>query len=150
MHHAPQTGFYASQHYRHIGVQLSQDFGVDDCRIFGAHVMASVRTIGILASESSCSRVFVYHGVHTSWCYTKEQPRSAQAFEIPIVSVPVGLRYDSHTQTFRFHDTSDDGSAKGRMVHIGICAEENDVSVIPSAQFHFPTRGGHPVGEIIG
>ena len=39
----------------------------------------------------------------------------------------------------------DDGSTEGGMVHIGIAREQDDISFIPSSDFHFLLRGRQPV-----
>ena len=74
--------------------------------------MTSVGAVGILRAQSSVGRIFVDHGVHAARCNAEEEPRAAQLLEIPVVSVPVGLRDDSHTIARRFKGTSDYGRAE--------------------------------------
>ena len=149
MRQAAERGFDASQHDGHVGVQLFQDAGVDDARVFGAHVVASVGRIGVFAPQAFVGGVFVDHAVHASCAYAEEKPWLAQFLEVAQVVAPVGLGHDCHLQPFRFQDAPDNGGSERGVVDIGVAAEQDDVQPVPASQFHFFLGRGQPVGQLV-
>ena len=88
MGQSAQAGLNASQYHWHIGIKLLQNAGIDNGGVFRAHVMTSIRTIGILASETSGSSVLVHHAVHATRCNAKPKTGTAKTFEVAVVSMP--------------------------------------------------------------
>ena len=124
-----------AQCHRYIGIEFLQYLGIDDRWIVGAHVVAGVRTEGILAAHTAIGRVAVYHRVHGSRRYAEEEARATQLLEVTEVAVPVGLRNDGHAVAVRLQDSSQDGSSEGWVIHVGITREEDYIQFVPASEF---------------
>ena len=140
MRDATQRRLDATKYHRDIGVQLLEDLGVDDCRIFWSEVVPAIRTIGILRTQTTVGGVFIHHRVHTAWCHAKEEAGTSEFLEVAEVSVPVWLWHDGHTIACCLQRASDDSSAKGRMVDVGIGTKQDDVEFRPSPELQLLLR----------
>ena len=90
----------------------------------------------------------VYHGIHTPGGDTEEQARLAQLFEIAQVVTPVRLRHDGNLETFGLQHPTNYGSAKSRMIYVGIAREENHIQLVPASHFHLFFGGWQPCSII--
>ena len=141
VHHSAQACLDASEHDGHIGKELPEDVGIDDGGVLWTQVVPPVGTVCILAPEAAGSGVFVHHAVHASGRDAEEETGTSQLLEVAKIPVPVGLGHDSYAQALCLEQTPYDSGSEGRMVHIGICAEENHISLFPPTQVHlFPGR----------
>ena len=82
--------------------------------------MPTVRTIGILRAQATVGGIFVDHRIHTAWRDAEEETWTTEFLEVAEVSVPVGLRYDSHFIACGLQDPPDDGNTEGGVIDIGI------------------------------
>ena len=112
MRDAAQRGFNSAEHDGGVGKCLSENFGVDNGRKVGTHVVPPVGAVGVFGAESSVGGVLVDHGIHGSGRDAEEEARASEFFEVAEVAVPVGLRYDAYAQSFVFKETAYDGGAK--------------------------------------
>ena len=128
-----QRSFDTSDDDGYVRPKLLQDLGIDNGGIFRAHVMTSVRRIGILATQTLVGGILVHHGVHASGRYTEKQAWLTQLLEVSQVVTPIGLRDNCYFQSLSFEQSANDGSTERWMVYIRITAEQNDIEFIPSA-----------------
>ena len=105
---ATERGLDAAKHDGYIGEQLLQNLGIDDGGVLGPHVVATVRTIGILGAQSAGGGVLIDHRVHTARSNAEEQAGTAQLLEVAVVTMPVGLRNDGHPIACRLQCASND------------------------------------------
>ena len=139
----------AAQDHGHVGKKLLQDLGVDDAGIVRSHIMAGIRTVGIVVAHAPVGRVAVDHRVHGTGRHSKEEPWASEFLEVAVVAMPVGLRYDRHFIALCLKEPADDSRAKRRMVDIGIAGKENHVEFIPPTQLAFLAGGGEEVCQLI-
>ena len=140
--HAAQRSLDAAQHNGHIGEELFENLRIDDGGIFGPHIVASVGAVGIFGAQAAVGRIFIDHRIHHARRNAEEHTRTAQLAKVAEVAVPVGLRNDGHAVAFGLNQAADDGSAKGRMVHVGIAREQDNVYFVPTAELHLLAGGG--------
>ena len=146
MHQASQRSLYASQNNGNVRIQLAYTVRIYNRRVFRTHIMPAVRRICILASQAFCSSIFVHHRIHTAGTDSEEQPGTPQSLEVPEVSMPGRLGYDTDAKSLCFQDSSDYGNSKRRMVDIGICREQNNIRSVPAPQLHLLPCSWQPVG----
>ena len=66
MSQTSQGSFDAAKSHGNVRIKLLQYFGIDDARIVGAHVVARVRTVGIIVAHAAVGRIAVDHAVHVA------------------------------------------------------------------------------------
>ena len=132
---ASEAGFDAANDDGHIGVEFFENACIDDGRIFGTEVMATVRGVSVFGTETFVGCVFVHHGVHGSRSNAKEEAWTTQFLEVSVISMPVRLWYNSHFQPFCLKNAADDSSRKRRMVNVCVAREEDNIEFIPSEPF---------------
>ena len=136
-----ERSLYTPEHDGRVGVELAQYAAVYNGGVFGTAVVPSVGTVCVFRPQSLVCGVFVNHGVHAAGRYSEEESRFAQFLEVTVVAVPVWLWHDGHSQSLSLKYPSDYCSSEGRMVHVCIGGEQDNVEFIPSSQFHFLLRG---------
>ena len=77
----------------------------------------------------------VHHGVHIAAHHQKAQSRLAQRTD-GIGILPVRLGNDAHLIPRRLQHAADDGVAEGRMIHIGVTDDIDEVALLPAALLH--------------
>ena len=137
-----QRSFNAPEDDRNIGKQLLDNLCIDDCRVFGAQVVATVGTVSVLGAKTASSGVFVHHGIHAPRGNAEPQAWTTEFLEIAEIAVPVGLRNDDHAQAFGFQYATDDSHAERGMIDVGIAREQDDIGLLPAAQIHFLASRG--------
>ena len=137
MGEAAHTRLDAAQNDGHVGEKLLENLCIDDGRVFGTTIVATVGAVGILAAQTTGGGVFVHHRVHRAGCNAEKQSRTTEFLEIAVIAVPVGLRNNGDAIASRFERAPDDRRAKRRMIDISIARKQDDVQLIPSAQLTF-------------
>ena len=139
----------ASEHHRHIGIELFENLRIDDGRIFRAHVMTTVRAVCILGTQTACSGIFIHHRVHATWSDAEEQTRTTQFLEVAIVTMPVRLWHYGHTIACGLECASYHSSSKGRMVNIGVAREQDNIYFVPSSEIQLLLRRRQKICQFI-
>ena len=143
-----QRGFDAAQHHGHVGEELFQYFRVDYAWVVGAHVVTRVRAVGVVVSHASVGGIAVHHAVHVARRYGEEEAWPPQLLEIAEIAMPVWLRHYRYLISSRLYDTPHGGSAEGRVIHVGVAREKDDIKLCPPAQLTFLLRCRQEVGEL--
>ena len=86
-------------------------------------------------------RVMVDHGVHVAGTDEKAQARLAEHGDAGGVG-PVGLTDNAHFVAVRVEHAADDGHAKAGMVHVGVAADVDKVTLVPTARIHVGAADG--------
>ena len=120
MGESAQGGLYTTQNNGYIGIELAQNLGIDNGRIVRTEAVPTIRTVGILGTQTTVGCVFVDHRVHVARRDGKIQSWAPQLLEVAEVAMPVRLRNDSHTIASSLERSPDDGVGKGRMVDISV------------------------------
>ena len=76
-----------------------------------------------------------HHGVYVAACNHGAEAGLPHYLE-GLCRPPVRLGQDSHPEARMFQQTPQQCSGKGRMVHIGIGGDEEDIKLIPAALLH--------------
>ena len=80
----------------------------------------------------------VDHGIHVPGAYKKTEPRLAQNSNALLI-LPVRLRNHTYLIAVSLQNTADDGVSKGRMIHVGVPADIDEITLTPAPFFHiFP------------
>ena len=77
----------------------------------------------------------VYHGVHVSGTHKEAEARSSENLNALFV-LPVRLGDDPDLVSVGFQHTADDRGTEGRVVHIGVPANIDEVTLVPASFFH--------------
>ena len=77
----------------------------------------------------------VYHGVHISAGYEEAQPGLSQHPDALRI-FPVRLGDDPHLVAVRLQKPGYDGVSEGGVVHIGVTAHIDKVTLVPAADIH--------------
>ena len=77
----------------------------------------------------------VYHGVHISGAHEEAETRSSENLDALFV-LPVRLGDDPDLVSVGFQHTADDCGTEGRMVHIGVSANIDEIALVPASFFH--------------
>jgi hypothetical protein len=58
------------------------------------------------------------------------------------------LRQNRDAKTFALDDAPNHGSTEGRMVHVRVAGDKDDVDLIPAARIELVTRDRQPAGSV--
>ena len=127
MRNSTQGSLNATNQYGDIGVDLFQDFGINRSGIVGSETCLTPRRIRIVGTQTFVGGIVIHHRIHTASRYAKEIFWFAQFLEIPQIVLPVGLWNDGDFEALTLNNTPNHGSTEGRMVHVGIPRNQNNV-----------------------
>ncbi len=145
-----QRSLNAAGNNGHVGIEATQNLGIDNGWIVGAHAVAAVGRVGVIATAATGGGVMVNHRIHSAGRNTEEQPRSTEFLEVAQIVLPVRLRHNSHAIVPHLHQYAPNhGSTKRRVVNIGIARKQHDVHLVPTAKFHLLHRRRQPIGQLI-
>ena len=128
---------YTAKSHRHIRIDAFENLGVDDSRIFRATVVATIRAVCILATQTLVGSILIHHRVHAARRNTEKQAWLTQLLEVAEVAMPVGLRHNSHSIARSLKRATYHGSTERRVVYISICRKKDYIKFVPSTQFAF-------------
>ena len=130
----PQAGFDTAENDRLFRPGADQ-IRIDDRRIIRTFSHLAARCVGILCAALFRNRIMVYHRVHISGAHKPSETRFAQnlnGFRI----LPVRLGDDPDLVSVGFQHTADDRGTEGRMVHIGVSTNIDEITLVPASFFH--------------
>ena len=120
---------------------LADEVAVDRDGAIGTAPLLATGGIGVGVAAVLGYRIVVDHGVHVAGADEKAQPRLAEHGDAGGVG-PVGLADDAHLVAVRVEDAADDGHAKAGMVHVGVAADVDKVTLVPAARIHVGATDG--------
>ena len=112
--------FDASNHNRHIRIELLEDIAIGNGAIVGTHTSLPIWRIGIIRTQTFSCCIMVHHRIHTTRSHPKKQSWTSQFSKIAMVSTPVGLGYDGHPITISLQYTTYHSRTKSRVINIRI------------------------------
>ena len=132
----PQAGLNASCNDRHVGVGPADPVAVhNDCAVRPqSHLPA--RRIGIRFPVLPRHGIMVYHGIHVSGRDQKPQPGTPE-FPDGLLLTPVRLGQKAYAIAQRLQQPCQNGRPEGRMIHICVTTDINEIHAVPAARFHF-------------
>ena len=135
MRHSAQTGFYAADNDGNRAVNAADQVTVHHRGMIRTLSGLSPRRISIVRPVFSGYKIMIHHGIHISGGNKKAQPwasKNGNAFFI----LPVRLGYDAHTVAVGFQDAADNGMSEGRVIHIGVAYDIDEIRLCNASLFH--------------
>ena len=132
----PQTGFNAADENGYILVGAADQVAVNHGGVVRAlaHDAAGGKGVGFPAVLGD--GIVVYHGVHVAAGHQKAQPGTAKHVD-GLGVFPVRLGDNPHAVAVVLQNPADDGVAEGRVIHIGIADDVDEITLLPAARAHF-------------
>ena len=131
MRNAAQGGFDAADDDRYAGKGFAAALGVDRGAAVGAQFDLSTGRVGVLVAPFLVRRVVVDHGVHVAAADRVEKAWLAHG--APGVGVlPGWLAEQGHLVAFSLEGAAEQGVGEGRVVHVGVAGNEDDVGLVPA------------------
>lgn len=115
--------------------------GVGDGGPVGAGAGHPPRGIGVVVAHLLRRGVAIDHGVHRPGGDGGEQARPAHDLQCCRVT-PVGLGEDADPVAFGLQQAGQERHAEGRVVDVGVAADEQHVELRPAARRHLGPAGG--------
>ena len=114
---------------------LAHAVGINDQRPVRPQAGLPARGVIVLLTGSLVGRIVGHHGIHVARGDAEKEPWPPQALEIRD-RPPVGLGDDAHPVSTGFQHAADQRHPVGRMIHVGIPGDQDDIEVIPSPLLH--------------
>ena len=130
MGETPETRLDAAQYHRYAWKKPFDLAGVNDRGPVRTKTGSPSRRIIIRAPRFLARGVIAHHGIEITSRDPEKKVRTAQREKI-LGSFPIGLRNDPDLVPRILQDPSDDRRSIGRMVHVGIARDKNNVARIP-------------------
>lgn len=121
--------------------RLADEVAVDRDGTIGAVTFLAAGRVGIGVAAVLGHRIVVDHGVHVTGADQKAQARLAEHADAGGVG-PVGLADDTHLVAMRIEHAADDGHTKAGVVHVGVAADVDKVTLVPAARIHIGAADG--------
>src|SRR5471032_3426582 len=132
---APQTGFDAAQHNRHVAVRFFTALGIGHRRTVWPFTFCVVWRVSIVMAEVSVRRVAVDHRIHIAGGDTKEQVWLAE-FHEDFIACPVGLGDYPDAIALRLQHPPYDRHTETRMINISIASHHDHITAVPAKLIH--------------
>ncbi|VTR70899.1 conserved hypothetical protein [Desulfosarcina cetonica] len=129
------AGLEAADHHGSVLERLAHAVGVDDQGPVGTQARAPPRRKVVGLAGPLVGRIVGHHGIDIARGDTEEQTRRAQPLEI-IDAAPIRLGNDAHPEAACHQHPADQRHPKGRMIHVGIPGDQDDVQRIPTPWLH--------------
>ena len=127
-----QRGLNAANDHRHITIGLFQSGCINNSSPVGAGTMPVAGCIGIIVAQFAGRGVMGHHRVHCSCRYGKTEPGTSKYHEC-VLCPPVRLSGDSDPETVLLKPAGQERYTKGRVINVGITADEDYIQFIPAA-----------------
>ena len=145
MRQPAQAGLDASQDNGRMPVDTADQIAVNDIRPVRPLPHEPAGRIGIGLSALSGYGIMVHHGIHVPGRDQKGKTRLPIYLDARRI-LPVRLGQNGHRIPVAFQHPSDNGRAKGWMIHIGVPDDVDKVRPFDSSAFQFFRRGRQKSG----
>ena len=132
---APEARLQSADHDRHVRECLARPVRVDDHGAVGPAAGALSGGVKVLAAAFFRGGVVRDHAVEVAGADQHAELRPSHRGEV-VRAVPVRLREHRHAVARRLQHAADHRGAEGRMVHVGVAGDEQEVVPPPAAGDH--------------
>jgi len=140
-----------------VFIRTPHTFNVLENSGVGTEACVAARGIGVVGAGLFGGSIMGDHGIEIASAHEKGEPGPSQNgvwrgtvwrdFFRSGLGTPTGLGNDPHPVPLRFQKPADQGRGKGRMIHIGVSGDKDEITFIPAPFLHIGPANGQKVNQ---